>query len=116
MYDDEMKYSDYDFSDEESLVRNTEVVESNLWTKLENAKTKISFTRDIKALYYYMRDPEVPWYRKSLVVAGLIYFISPIDSIPDLIPILGYLDDMGVIVALLKYLGSEITPYYHGLD
>jgi uncharacterized membrane protein YkvA (DUF1232 family) len=116
MYDEEMKYSDYEFGDEESVAKNSEVVETNLWGKLEKTKSKISFTKDIKALYYYMRDPDVPWYKKSLVVAGLIYFISPIDSIPDLLPVIGYLDDLGVIVALLKYLGSEIAPYYKGLD
>ena len=114
MNDTEMRYSDYEFDDEESVAKNTEVVETKLWSKLEKATGRISFTRDIKALYQYMRDPEVPWYRKSVVVAALIYFISPIDAIPDFVPIVGYLDDMGVIVALIRYLGSEITPYYEG--
>jgi uncharacterized membrane protein YkvA (DUF1232 family) len=43
---------------------------------------------------------------------GLIYFISPIDTIPDIAPLVGYLDDLGVITALIKYLGSELIPYY----
>lgn len=116
MNESDMKYSDFEFDDEESVERNSEIVETNLWSKLEKTGKKISFAKDVKALYYYMRDPDVPWYRKSVVVAALIYFISPIDAIPDFVPIIGYLDDMGVIVALLKYLGSELVPYYKGLD
>ncbi|HKI79452.1 MAG TPA: YkvA family protein [Ignavibacteriaceae bacterium] len=87
-------------------------VEENLWEKLERVGKKISFARDILALVNYMRDPLVSWHRKAIVVAGLIYFISPIDAIPDISPLIGYLDDLGVITAILKFLGSELTPYY----
>ena len=94
------------------LKKDTQFVEENLWSKLEKAGKKISFAKDIKALYNYMLDSNVAWYRKAIVVAALIYFISPIDTIPDVAPLFGYLDDLGVITALLKYLGSELVPYY----
>ena len=42
----------------------------------------------------------------------MIYFISPIDAVPDLAPLVGYLDDLGVITAVLKFMGSELIPYY----
>jgi uncharacterized membrane protein YkvA (DUF1232 family) len=87
-------------------------VDENLWNKLESSGKRISFAKDILALYKYMKDPFVRWYRKAIVVAALVYFIVPIDSIPDLTPLFGYLDDLGVITALLKYLGSELIPYY----
>jgi len=87
-------------------------VESNLWTKLEAVGKKISFAKDVLALVNYMRDRYVSWHRKAIVVGALIYFITPIDTIPDLIPLFGYLDDLGVIAALLKFLGSELIPYY----
>jgi uncharacterized membrane protein YkvA (DUF1232 family) len=50
--------------------------------------------REALALYLAMGDPRVPWYAKALaaVVAG--YALSPIDLIPDFIPVLGYLDDL----------------------
>ncbi len=89
-----------------------EYVEENLWHKLEKSGKKISFAKDIKALYNYMKDPQVGWYRKAIIIAALIYFISPIDTIPDFAPLFGYLDDLGVIAALLKFLGSELVPYY----
>lgn len=87
-------------------------VEEGLWEKVERVGKKISFAKDIKALYNYMRDKHVPWYRKSIVIGALIYFISPIDAVPDLAPLVGYLDDLGVITAVLKFMGSELIPYY----
>jgi len=97
---------------EEEVQKKIEYVDENLWPKLEKTGKKISFAKDIFALYRYMKDPFVKWYRKAIVVAGLIYFIVPIDAIPDLTPFFGYLDDLGVITALLKYLGHELTEYY----
>ena len=99
-------------SSEGEVQKKIEFVDDNLWTKLEKSGKKISFAKDILALYRYMKDPFVKWYRKAIVVAGLIYFIVPIDAMPDLIPFFGYLDDLGVITALLKYLGHELTEYY----
>jgi len=99
-------------STEEEVHEKIEYVDENLWGKLEKSGKRISFAKDILALYKYMKDPLVKWYRKAIVVAGLIYFIVPIDAIPDMTPFFGYLDDLGVITALLKYLGSELTSYY----
>ena len=104
---------DFDVMYEEDLEKNKKVVEDGLWTKLEQTGEKISFAKDVLALFRYMLDPDVAWYRKTIVVAALIYFISPIDTIPDLTPFFGYLDDLGVITAVLKFLGSEIIPYYN---
>jgi uncharacterized membrane protein YkvA (DUF1232 family) len=87
-------------------------IDENLWEKLERVGKKISFAKDILALVNYMRDPNVSWHRKSIVVGALIYFIVPIDAIPDIAPLIGYLDDLGVIAAVLKYLGNELIPYY----
>ena len=87
-------------------------VAENLWYKLEKVGKKISFAKDIMALFSYMQDSFVSWHRKAIVIAALIYFISPIDTIPDVAPLFGYLDDLGVITALLKFLGSELIPYY----
>ena len=113
-YSNEYSIDELDFGGEteEQASHKVKFVENNLWTKLEHAGKKITFTKDIKALFYYMRDSYIPWYRKAIVVAGLVYFIVPLDAIPDIAPIVGYLDDLGVITALLKYLGKELVPYY----
>ena len=101
-----------DFGGESETDDKIKYVEENLWEKLERVGKKISFAKDILALVKYMRDPLVSWHRKAIVVAGLVYFITPIDTIPDIIPLIGYLDDLGVITAVLKFLGHELVPYY----
>ena len=97
---------------EEDYRAKSSYIEENLWSKVQRVGKKISFAKDILALYNYMKDPYVSWHRKAIVVMGLIYFISPIDTIPDIAPLIGYLDDLGVITALIKYLGSELIPFY----
>jgi len=109
---DDLTDLDFGGKSEKETAEKIEFVESNIWTKLDAVGKKISFAKDILALVNYMRDPLVSWHRKAIVVAALIYFISPIDAIPDLTPLFGYLDDLGVIAALLKFLGSELIPYY----
>jgi len=47
-----------------------------------------------RALYWAARDPRVPWYAKALVALVAAYAVSPIDLIPDFIPVLGYVDDL----------------------
>ena len=101
-----------DYDSEAKVEAAEEVIEERLWDKVERIGRKISFAKDLKALYNYMTDPSVVWYRKSIVVGALIYFITPIDAIPDIAPLVGYLDDLGVITAVLKYMGSELIPYY----
>ncbi|MGD8306282.1 MAG: YkvA family protein [Ignavibacteria bacterium] len=118
IFDDLGELSELDFGGkseeqlEEEYTPRVKYVQENIWYKLEKAGKKISFAKDVVALYRYMADDLVPWYRKAIVVMALVYFISPIDTIPDIAPFFGYLDDMGVIAALLKFLGSELTPFY----
>ncbi len=49
--------------------------------------------RDVHAIYLASRDPRVPWYAKALGICIAAYALSPIDLIPDFIPVLGYLDE-----------------------
>ncbi|MCB0730545.1 MAG: DUF1232 domain-containing protein [Ignavibacteriae bacterium] len=101
-----------DYQSHDKYNEGKDYIEENLWEKVEKVGKKLSFTKDIKALYNYFLDSSIPWYRKSIVVGALVYFIFPIDSIPDIAPLIGYLDDLGVITAVIKYLGSELTQYY----
>jgi len=50
--------------------------------------------REAGVLYHACRDPRVPWYAKALGIAVIAYALSPIDLIPDFIPVLGWLDDL----------------------
>ena len=55
--------------------------------------------RDTLALYLAARHPQTPWYAKALAVLIVGYALSPIDLIPDFIPVLGYLDDVILLPA-----------------
>lgn len=66
-------------------------------------------SRDGHAIFLASRDPRVPWYVKILAVAVAGYALSPIDLIPDFIPIVGYLDDL-IIVPLGIWLVVLLVP------
>ena len=61
------------------------------------------------ALYYAYRDPRTPWYARIFTGFIVVYAFSPIDLIPDFIPVLGYLDDL-VIVPLGVLLALKMIP------
>ncbi len=60
-------------------------------------------------LYLAYRDPRVPWYAKVFVAAIVGYALSPIDLIPDFIPVLGYVDDL-IIVPGGVFLALKMIP------
>jgi uncharacterized membrane protein YkvA (DUF1232 family) len=64
---------------------------------------------EIRALYLAYKHPKTPWYAKVCMAVVLGYAISPIDLIPDFIPILGYLDDLIIIPAGI-YLSIKMIP------
>ena len=61
------------------------------------------------ALYLASKDRRVPWYAKAFVVVIVAYALSPIDLIPDFIPVLGYLDDLILIPAGI-WLALKMVP------
>jgi uncharacterized membrane protein YkvA (DUF1232 family) len=60
------------------------------------------------ALYFAVRDERTPWYAKALGLCVVAYALSPIDLIPDFIPVLGYLDDLLIVPAGLWLVRSLI--------
>lgn len=65
--------------------------------------------RDVYALYLAARDPRTPWYARAVVGLVAAYALSPIDLIPDFIPVIGYLDDL-IIVPLGILLVIRMVP------
>ena len=65
--------------------------------------------QDAHAIYLAARDPRTPWYAKALALCVAAYALSPIDLIPDFIPVLGYLDDV-VIVPLGIVAAASMIP------
>jgi uncharacterized membrane protein YkvA (DUF1232 family) len=101
------------YSGEELSELETQVLAGNVEDKISKNKSRLfSFIGHLKALRNYLLDKDVKWYKKSFVAAALIYFVTPIDAIPDFSPFVGFLDDLGVIAAVIKFLGSELKGYY----
>ena len=75
--------------------------------------------RDAHAIYCAARDPHVPWCAKALAICVAGYALSPIDLIPDFVPILGYMDDVIIvpfgILIVVKLIPPEIMAEHRAL-
>ncbi len=69
----------------------------------------LSLKRDVVTIALAVRDPQVPWYAKAVGVCVAAYALSPIDLIPDFVPVLGLLDDL-VLVPLGLLLAVHLIP------
>ena len=58
---------------------------------------------DVPAVFLALRDKKTPWYAKVFAAMTVVYALSPIDLIPDFIPVLGYLDDLIILPALVAW-------------
>lgn len=65
--------------------------------------------RDVNTVFYASRHPDTPWWVKVWILIVVAYAVSPIDLIPDFIPILGYLDDL-ILVPLGLYIALKLIP------
>lgn len=65
--------------------------------------------RDVHAVWLAARDPRTPWFAKALALVVAAYAVSPIDLIPDFVPVIGYLDDL-VIVPLGILMVVRLIP------
>jgi len=75
--------------------------------------------QEVYAVYRAARDPRVPWYAKALVFCVAGYALSPIDLIPDFVPVLGYMDDVIIvplgILIVVKMIPPEIMAEHRAL-
>lgn len=68
-----------------------------------------SLKGEVYAIYVAARDPRTPWYAKAMIACVVAYALSPIDLIPDFIPVFGYLDDL-LLLPLGIYLALKLIP------
>jgi uncharacterized membrane protein YkvA (DUF1232 family) len=78
-----------------------------MFKKLKEQETQI--TQNLSILYIAYKRKDVQIIAKIIVVIAIIYALSPLDLIPDFIPLLGYLDDL-IILPLLIYLSVKLIP------
>jgi uncharacterized membrane protein YkvA (DUF1232 family) len=82
--------------------------------RLEQLKQRArELNREVFALFLAVRHPRTPWYAKVLLIAIVAYALSPIDLVPDFLPVIGLLDDvillpLGIALALKMIPGAVI--------
>ena len=86
---------------------------SGLFSHLRNAARRIK--RDGVTLWFACRDPRTPLWIKAMAALVVAYALSPIDLVPDFIPVLGYLDDV-ILLPVLIWLVVRYLPAHIALD
>jgi uncharacterized membrane protein YkvA (DUF1232 family) len=86
--------------------------EPGFWTKLKDfaLAAGAAVVEKALALYYCALDAETPTWARGIIYGALGYFILPIDAIPDTIPVIGFTDDLGVLVAAIGAVAAHMKP------
>jgi uncharacterized membrane protein YkvA (DUF1232 family) len=82
---------------------------NSFWRKVRKTMGKVPFVREAITLYFCATDSRTPLTAKLTAYAALAYFVSPLDAVPDAIPVLGFSDDAAVIYAAIRTLAPYIT-------
>ena len=104
------------------LLNNTHKIEETLkqgfQKAMDNEGAISEVINDLKLLISLVKDyisgayKETPYGSIVAAVAGILYFVSPIDFIPDFIPVIGYIDDVFVISIVLRQIHSDLDKYH----
>lgn len=83
---------------------------SDYWNKIKDTAKAAGRGAIEKSLilYYVGNDPDTPAWAKTIVAGALGYFIFPLDAIPDFAPVIGYTDDIGILIAAIAALGVSV--------
>ena len=94
----------------QASLRGGSALGKSLWKKLTRYAALIPFANELVAAYYCALDRETPHVARGVLIAAVAYFVLPTDSIPDIIPALGFTDDAAVLAAAIKFVSGHIKP------
>ena len=97
-------------SDDQRLKRDETTVLRDFWRKLGQFATRIPFAEDLLTAYYCAFDRRTPTHVRVALIGALVYFISPFDLLPDMLPIVGFTDDAAVVAGAIKLVWDQIKP------
>lgn len=85
--------------------------DGGFWSKVKNFAVTAGREVIEKALwlYYAAQAPDTPVWAKTAIYAALAYFVMPLDAIPDVLPVVGYTDDLGTLAAAVTTVSMYIT-------
>jgi uncharacterized membrane protein YkvA (DUF1232 family) len=102
--------SEATMSDEERLARDKATVRRDFWGKFGRLAARIPFAEDLLTAYYCAFDRHTPTHVRVALLGALAYFISPLDVLPDLLPIVGLTDDAAILAGAIKLVWDNIRP------
>lgn len=97
-----------DAASPKALARRERFVRDKFWPKLKRVIGAIPFVDDLLAAYYCALDPQTPAKVRGILLGALVYFIVPLDFIPDFILSLGFTDDATVLAMAIGMVGAHI--------
>jgi uncharacterized membrane protein YkvA (DUF1232 family) len=82
----------------------------DLWRKLRRVAAHVPFAEDALAAYYCSLDRATPLRVRASILGALVYFVTPADVLPDVLPALGFTDDAAVLAATLQLIAAYVMP------
>lgn len=103
--------------DEAQQERQERVVLKQFWPTLKKAIRYIPFSRDLVAAFYCATDRNTPLRVRGILLAALGYFVLPLDAIPDVLPMIGFTDDIAVLTTALTLINGHMKDeHYQAAD
>jgi uncharacterized membrane protein YkvA (DUF1232 family) len=93
-----------------AAARDGEGLRRAFWSKARRVAARIPFAEDLLAAYYCAFDQATPLRVKATLVGAIAYFVLPFDTIPDMMPFLGFTDDAAVLLTALRLVGGHVRP------
>jgi len=85
-------------------------LQCSFWRKTRRIAAQIPFAEYLLAAYYCAFDRSTPPQVKATLVAAIAYFVLPIDAIPDVLPVIGFIDDAAVLTIAINLVACYILP------
>lgn len=102
-----------EYVDVEPEVLEAEEARPRILEKARRLAGKLPLARDVVAAVYAMGDPSVPMFQRGLLAGALLYFLLPMDAIPDFLGLIGFTDDAAVLMAALKAVGAMVSETHY---
>jgi uncharacterized membrane protein YkvA (DUF1232 family) len=99
--------------EEEDTRKRARKVKSGFWPVFKRAAAQLPFSRDVIASFYCALDPATPRRVRAILLGALAYFILPFDTVPDLLAVIGFSDDIAVLAAAIAAVRAHLTPAHY---
>jgi len=92
-----------------ALARDEATVRRKFLPKLARVLSQVPFAEDLLAAYYCAFDRATPVKAKGVLLGAIAYFVLPVDMMPDMVPGLGFTDDLAVLLAAINVVSTYVT-------